>query len=449
VALITGLLYTIASLLLYAVPAWKASAFLLLRDMRTPSFADLRWVTATSECGVDLDSLYADKVGGCDAFGRMGIGYPPMSIWLFRLVDFKAAWTGIFGLATGLLFMATSAWILLKTGGSKTITLLTATLLIWGYPMQLALERMNIDVLVFLLVFLHCCLLSLPSSPWLQIASLPLTAINVGLKIYPLFGYLSLLLLTRPVAALGKRVISLSRSDGCLIAIGCIIGLITAAPILIGNDSVPAGSVSAGEGSLGSHGLKAFGFINENLVSLAGLERARLIIKALFALKLISLATGYILTLKLGLAKAVSSFMATAIHPKRQKQLTYTTIAMTGMWLGCYLTTISFDYRTIFLIPLISLLTQTAALTEGLWNRAWAWLVCLAGLLPGITTTLHMAIPIYERAARVYHEIIAEFLLFPLLASATAAILIQLLGLPSLLKPAPPAPARALRDPCR
>ncbi|MFM9100342.1 MAG: hypothetical protein ACKOPS_02970, partial [Cyanobium sp.] len=53
VALITGLLYTIASLLLYAVPAWKASAFLLLRDMRMPSFADLRWVTANSECGVD------------------------------------------------------------------------------------------------------------------------------------------------------------------------------------------------------------------------------------------------------------------------------------------------------------------------------------------------------------------------------------------------------------
>jgi hypothetical protein len=162
----------------------------MLADMRNPTYADLRWVTATSDCGVDLNDLYNRRVVGCDPFGRHGIGYPPMSIWLFRMVHFNPGWTSLLALACGLAFIAISGYVIHAFNKHTAISMLIAGLILWGYPVQIGLEKLNIDILVYILVAIDCYLLSISTAPWRAAASLAIVSSTVGMKIYPLFGYL-------------------------------------------------------------------------------------------------------------------------------------------------------------------------------------------------------------------------------------------------------------------
>jgi hypothetical protein len=130
--LLSDIIYISASLLFYSLggPDGESNGFQLLGAMRMPTYADLRWVTATSDCGVN--PLYHGKLVGCDAFGRRGIGYPPMSIWLFRLFHFQAGWTDLLALFSGLAFLATSGFLLKKSGKNTGVTMLISGLLLWG-----------------------------------------------------------------------------------------------------------------------------------------------------------------------------------------------------------------------------------------------------------------------------------------------------------------------------
>lgn len=90
--LLSGIICISASLLFCSLgdPHGEGKGFQLLGVMRMTTYADLRWVTANSDCGVDLDALHPGKIGGCDALGRMEIGNLPMSSWLFCLFRFQA-----------------------------------------------------------------------------------------------------------------------------------------------------------------------------------------------------------------------------------------------------------------------------------------------------------------------------------------------------------------------
>jgi len=448
--LLSGIIYISASLLFYSLggPHSEGNGFQLLGAMRMPTYADLRWVTATSDCGVDLDSLYNGKVSGCDPFGRRGIGYPPMSIWLFRLFHFQAGWTDLLALFSGLAFLATSGFILMKINKNTGLSMLISGLLLWGYPVQLGLERMNIDVLVYILVALNCYLLSSTSMPWRGVFSLTLITATVGMKIFPLFGYIGLLLTAKPFAKRGFPNVRLGKFDASIILIGCTIGILTAAPILLGNDVLPAGSVSAGEGGIGSHGLKAFGFMNQKLIDLYGLEPARIMIKALFLLKLLSLGLGVAVTLFVQTANDVKRLINSHLNPNIRNFVYYLLIAMTCMWIGCYVTTISYDYRLIFLFPFIAILAQLPALqiNANSTKSTWTAMIIAMAIIPGILTTIFMTQNPGSLNVFLGHEVLAEFIMFPIVAGSATTLMIQLLGMTSFLSHLRPAPAPTQPD---
>ena len=451
--LLSGIIYISASLLFYSLggPHSEGNGFQLLGAMRMPTYADLRWVTATSDCGVDLDALYHGKAIGCDPFGRRGIGYPPMSIWLFRLFQFQAGWTDLLALFCGLAFLATSGFMLMKINKNTGVSMLISGLLLWGFPVQLALERMNIDVLVYILVALNCYLLSSTSMPWRGLFSLALITATVGMKIYPIFGYIGLLFTAKPTAKRGFPNDRLGKFDASIILIGCTIGILTAAPILLGNDVLPAGSVSAAKGGIGSHGLKAFGFMNQKLIDLYGLEPAQIMIKALFLFKLLILGLGVAVTIFLQIANDVKHLINSHINSNTRSFIYYLLIAMTCMWIGCYVTTISYDYRLIFLFPLIAILAQLPALQmkTNFTKSAWTAMITAMAIIPGILTTMSVAqIPGFLNVFRG-HVVLVEFIMFPIVAGSATALMIQLLGMTSFLSHLRPAPAPTQPDPHR
>jgi hypothetical protein len=453
VVLVSGIIYISTSLLFYSLggPHSEGNGFQLFGAMRMPTYADLRWITANSECGVDLDAMYQGKVGGCDAFGRLGIGYPPMSIWLFRLFHFQAGWTDLLALFSGFAFLATSGFLLMKINKNTGVSMLISGLLLWGYPVQLGLERMNIDVIIYILVALNCYLLSSTSMPWRGFLSLPLITATVGMKIYPVFGYLGLLFTAKPIAKSGFPNVRLGKLDASIILTGCTIGIMTAAPILLGNDVLPAGTVSSGEGGIGSHGLKAFGFMNQKLISLYGLDLARLMIKALFSLKLLSLASGFIGTFRLQITKDLKRLIESILDPHTRNFFYYALIAMTCIWLGCYVTTISYDYRLIFLVPLIAILAQLPGWQTEInyTKQAWTAMITAMAIIPGIITTIYIARMPESLYLLVGHEVLAEFIMLPIVAGSATALMIQLLGLTSFLSHLRPAPAPTPPDPHR
>jgi hypothetical protein len=451
--LASGLIYIITSLVIYSFGglAWQGLGFPMLADMRNPTYADLRWVTANSACGVNLDDLYHRRVIGCDAFGRPGIGYPPMSIWLFRLFHFNAGWTNLLALASGLAFIAVSGYIFSRFNKNTAATMLIAGPMLWSYPVQIGLEKLNIDILVYILVILDCYLLSLSAAPWRAATSLAIIISTVGMKIYPLFGYLGLLFLSKPVARPGLSWLRLNKLDAIIILTGCTIAMISATPILFGNTALPAGSVSAGQGGLGSHGLKALGFLNQPLLRFYGLELGRWMIRSLFAMKIVSIIIGFVITLKFRIADDIKLMIESLPTQKTSKFITYALVSMTCMWLDCYATTISYDYRSIFLIPFIAILPQSymASANKPSHKMIWAITVATMALIPGMSTIFYWSFKIWEENLIIGHEVVAEFIMFPIVAGSAKALIIQFLGLTSFLKHLLPAPAPALLDPHR
>jgi hypothetical protein len=310
---------------------------------------------------------------------------------------------------------------------------------------------MNIDILVYILVALNCYLLSNTSMPWRGFLSLPLITATVGMKIFPLFGYIGLLFTAKPIAKRGFPNIRLGKFDVLIILIGCTIGTMTAAPILFGNDVLPAGSVSAGEGGIGSHGLKAIGFMNQKLIDPYGLEPARIIIKALFFLKLLSLGLGTTITFFLQIANDVRRLIENYLNPNTRNFIYYMLIAMTCMWIGCYATTISYDYCLIFPIPFITILAQLTPV-QMVANSAksyWTAIVIAMAITPGILTTIFIAKAPESLYIYMGHEVIVEFIMLPVVAGTATALMLQLLRLTSFPSHRQPAPALAQPDPHR
>jgi len=423
----------------------------MLADMRNPTYADLRWVTATSDCGVDLNDLYNRRVVGCDPFGRHGIGYPPMSIWLFRMVHFNPGWTSLLALACGLAFIAISGYVIHAFNKHTAISMLIAGLILWGYPVQIGLEKLNIDILVYILVAIDCYLLSISAAPWRAAASLAIVSSTVGMKIYPLFGYLGLLFLAKPLARESLSWLRLNKLDAAVILTGCTFAMITATPILLGNEALPAGTVPAGQGGLGSHGLKALGFLNQQLISLSGAEMGRWMIRGLFAIKFISISIGFITTFNFRIAKDIKLLIKSLPNSKTSRFLAYILVSMTCIWIGCYATTISYDYRSIFLIPMLAVLPQTySSYTNSERHKMlWAIAVTCMAIIPGISTITYWTFNIWQPPLILGHEIIVEFIMLPIVAGSAIALMIQFIELNSVPKHLMPAPAPAPPDPHR
>jgi len=191
-----ALTYALASLLIYGfLPHHHHQAFPLLGIFphgvvtRMPTFADLRWVTAHSECGVRLSDLASGLSAGCDPFDRKSssLSYPPMSILAARFLAVKGHHTGLLGFCFGLAVITILALLSRRLVKPEWFANGLLAVILLGFPMQLALERANIDSVIFLLLA-GLAAVSCLAARWAALPAAGLAWLAVAIKMYPFVG---------------------------------------------------------------------------------------------------------------------------------------------------------------------------------------------------------------------------------------------------------------------
>jgi hypothetical protein len=142
VVLLAGVLYSLGYRAQYyaLAEAWGAAPF------RTP-FLDMHAVTSAVECHRLGFDVYVQNP--CDVFGRVH-GYSPLWLWL-AVLPITTAWDNALGLGLVLLFLVALAF--LPAGRDWRQTMLIALGAVSSVTM-FALERANVDLLVFVMAML-------------------------------------------------------------------------------------------------------------------------------------------------------------------------------------------------------------------------------------------------------------------------------------------------------
>jgi len=341
IPLLSGI-YLVYSLFSYAVLGRVVKgAFAMMGPTRIPGFYDLKWLLSFSACQGDIQELMASNAR---CFGYTNPMYPPLSIELGRLLGMSpddANWVGmLFGLAL-ILTIAHTCW--LCTANLKSWSIIVS-LLSLTFPMQIFLERGNIDAVLFLLLSLFCLVAWLPGIVSILLANI-VNAFSISLKLYPWIGTLRWLIysIIAPMTTTRKRVLNLS-----LILITSALAVYTASTMEITN--------VVSSGGLGSHGLAAVGYLNAMVINTLGPGPGRIAIYMLISLKLLSVAGGLLSGLVFGQKLVLPRDMG-GLPKGTLADLYINTFIMvaTTVGLGCYISNIGYDYRLIFLLPIIAL----------------------------------------------------------------------------------------------
>jgi len=413
--------YLFYSLVSYALSIHPSTrAFGMISGLRMPTFADFRWVAAISGCNVDLNSLYEGKSVGCDPFGRHGIGYPPMSIWFSRFLGVKGVHASLISLAISFSFIGVILSQMRSSLRSGWLLIIVGSLFLIGFPAQLGLERMNIDVLIFLLLYLCVLLFSSHAFVWL----FPLIILVIALKYYPFFAFFALMLHGLPQ----KPSLSHPVPPWLVLLIGSCIGLALSLPWAANGGT----GVTVAGGGLSSHGLMALGYLNNAVIEAFGSASGRLLIKIAFGMKILMLACGAYMAYRLRLFNILANAIEVQVAKFKRTSLLsnfYRTlvVSMTSLWLGCYIVTISYDYRMIFLFPMLIFIARAIQLSPsgqtGLMQRRGLTLLLIAMLAS-------MLIPFFaygyqDPLVRLGIDAIAEFVLIPFYASGLFVIVLS------------------------
>jgi len=413
------LAYLSYSILTYVFPAHLSNnTFGMIPQLRMPAFADLRWITATSGCNININDIYTGKSVGCDSFGRVGIGYPPMSLWAASFLRMKGDHTPLISLTLSLSFIGVVLSQMRSSVRPGWLLIIVGSLFLISFPTQLGLERMNLDIVIFLLLYLCTLLFSLHALFWL----VPLMIFVISLKYYPFFAFFGLILKGMP----DKPSISYPIPPWLILMIASCIGLSLSLPWA---NSGSGTTVAAG--GLGSHGLMAMGHMNNTLIDSFGLTSARWLIKLILAVKVLMLFSGAFMAYRLKLADVLAKeiftqsaqFNATRLPADFFASLL---VSMTSTWLGCYLVTISFDYRMIFLFPVLILIARAiqlspASRTALLQRRG---LICLLITILGSMLIPFIGYAFQNQITRLSIDGISEFILIPFYASALFIIIL-------------------------
>ena len=415
------LAYLLFSLISYTLSSQPAGeAFGMIPDLRMPAFADMRWVTAIGGCSININDLYTGKSVGCDPFGRLGVGYPPMSLWAARFLRIKGDHTPLISLTISLSFIGVILSQMRSSFRSGWLLILVGSLFLVGFPVQVGLERMNIDILVFLLLYLSVLLFSLHALVWL----FPLIIFVISLKYFPFFAFFALMLKGLP----SKPGISHPAPPWLILLIGSCIGLALSLPW-----SVNGGTVVAA-GGLNSHGLTALGFLNTSLIDSFGLANARWIIKAMFGMKILMIASGAYMAFKLNLANILKNSIGIQLLRSKNSKLLESFylnlfIAMTSVWLGCYIVTISYDYRMIFLFPALVFSARAIQLSpcNHISSLQKSGLICLLAFMLASMLIPFIGHSYQDQLTRIGIDSIAEFVFIPFFASSLFVIVLSLI----------------------
>lgn len=342
VFLFAALAYLVLSLAWYGLPGkMETSAFTLLKGIHMlPPFADLRWATSLSECGIDLQALADRRLCGCDPYLKCsGLGYPPMSIEIARFLGVQGRHTGLIGFAMGLsvvVIVVAQVRRLVKLPWLRD--LFTGSVLL-SFPLQMGLERSNIDLVIFiLLTSLSAALASFRLWP------LPLAAalawVLVAIKVYPLVGIL---------AWVGQSLLWRPRLDwlrGATLA-GALAGLASVFPWLL---NYGKGAAQPGAG-LVSHAFR---------VSLPYSPRLSTSVPVVydliysFAQPLLGFGLFVValtFSLQSGLSGRWMSMLDQTFFGFERRFLQIFPGLLGCVWLGCFFFSSNYDYRLILVFP--------------------------------------------------------------------------------------------------
>lgn len=377
---------------------------------RIPAFYDLHWNLTVTECKIPFHVL-ATKNLECNGFPW--VGYPQLSLLIGKWLGFGVkdrSWIAVVCSLALITTLCHQTW--LATNTTRSWAVVTAIALL-SFSVQLLIERNNLDALVYALLALFCV------TTWLLRPSESLASGAVGImltafKIYPFFGVTAWAL-----TCLWNRDLRGRKRWLALLL------LISQAAILIAVLATLQSKMLIKAGQLGSHGLLALGYVNLPLMDAFGVAKARILIKALFAIKALSLLAGLCLNLLL-IKPADLSIATTHQHSALAHRYSYSTlIVMTATAIGCYVTTINCDYRLVFLVPF---LVAVATICIGGSQLRRGKRILLASLLIGglYMSYLPLLFNSAESPLAFSLELLDEMVVAPFVFAGSTALLLLL-----------------------
>jgi hypothetical protein len=417
--------YLVYSLLVYAIHGDRTgNSFFLLGNARIlPTYSDLKWLTVVAECGTRTETLSVDNPL-CTAYGYgtnhggfPASGYPPFINWVLRFVHFPVQSTGLFGLISGLSFIGVLTYWSRKLFESTFLWSICLSFCLLSFPVQLLLERGNLDSILFLFMLVAAFLFAQRGALPKALSSV-MVFLSVALKIFPAPGFIGWCLFNPLRDTEDASQFRLSTKAPILTA--CLLGLAVSVPFILHDPPIVF------MGGMHSYGLRALGYVNVPLIDYFGIDVARWIIRSLILLKGMSLVVGaalvYHCRLDLGFWNGIAS-----IHESSFRSFTHSLVSiMSWTWFIGYIITISYDYKYIFLLP--AFLTLVSALEESDWQLTGKQKQVIYFLLA--SSLWVVLIPVgynifSNKFALLFNfaEVIMEVFILPVIAGGVAIIL--------------------------
>ncbi|WP_216910158.1 hypothetical protein [Synechococcus sp. CCY 0621] len=176
---------------------------------------------------------------------------------------------------------------------------------------------------------------------------------------------------------------------------------------------------------MNSFGLKAIGYINVSLIQQIGVGSARWVIRGLTISKLLALVVGAVLAVRLRLHLVLQHHFQ-ELGDGFFDRFSQTFFLITSWtWLGCYILTISYDYKHIYMLPglflLLSMVDRRATLNPR--QYALVWILVAASMISILFPHLHYNGLNNYAAISAFSELAIEFLFIPFYAGALMMLL--------------------------
>jgi len=428
ILLLASLGYLFSSLLGLARGGEAAErAFGLIRLARLPlPFSDLLWVIVVGKCGTKTARLFDSVSAVCDQYGYAqpgggyeDTGYPSMANTLVHILNIPVGYSGAIGLLAGILFVIAIVLSSRQLFRSQWAWPVSMSVVLISFPVQTLTERANIDVFVYLLMFVSSLVISFGGGVVAFLLLFFLVFLSVALKAFPVFGFVGWLL----SAMLGSKEYRVDNIAKVAVGLGCVFAITGLIPW-----AISTGKDINFNGGLASYGFKALGYINNYLIGMFGYDRARILIRGLILIKLFSAVAGVTLALRSSLTEKVSGFFGSIQDPFFRKFSITLFLLMTWTWLCVYLVTISYDYKHVFMLPsvlvFLAVLENRGSMTR-FQRLVLGFLVTLAIFI--ILSPLSVSANVLSQGPFVkFSELFGEIVVLPMYAGALGVIV----GLP-------------------
>lgn len=336
--LIPGATATVVAVLLTKLELWR---YVGIDVLSAAAFEDLRQVTTTADCARTLVG-WNISFGSCDPWQRP-YNYPEVWARALAILHLGEAEASYIGYTLIALFAVTlTALTVIACGGRRSrLTIGGMTVAAVSPPSLFAMERGNIDIVVFALVAAGAVL---AARRWSGAAGLVWSAAAV-LKLFPMGTIVA-------VTAQGRR-----RGEGLLVfVLASFVGLFLLIPqlpyILSGTPQTTIQSFGAAVVPLAVANLVGAA-PSTNVIRLVGLILTAAVCIALRIVLVLARSTG---RLKTAYRRIVDAL--TADHTAR-----IVFLSGAGCILVAYVVGSSWDYRLIFLIPVVAALRRVVPQT--------------------------------------------------------------------------------------